>query len=185
MTVRLCALIAGAACAGSLAACAHPDACASGATCATLEIEAVGIRSIDQLELDVVYEGRHGNTTIGTAGTPMRLPLTVALRLDLPDSPLIHVSLIAAGKLGGQVLGAGGDTTVVQQGFDVTTLVVMEPFDPCVEGELYCGLSLGILGQDDAVLYRCTGGVPIFFMQCSGGCDLYQGSHGQCRGAAR
>lgn len=178
------ALIAGAAGAGPLAACLHGDPCASGATCVSLEVDSFEIKTIDQLVVDVVYGEHHGNTTIGTAGDSMDLPFSFGLTLDLPDDPLIQVHLIAAAKLGGHVLGAGGDSTAVQQGHQTSSLVLIEPFTPCVEGELYCGLSLDILGEDSGALYRCTGGVPIFTMQCSNGCDPDTGAHGQCFGGA-
>lgn len=179
MSAGLRALIAGAA-AGSLAACLHPDPCASGATCVNVAIDSFSIKRIDQLELDVVYGGHHGTTTLGTVGDAFGLPVTIPITLDLPASPLIDVSVLVAGKLGGSVLGLGGESATVQQGNQATALILMEPYNGCAEGELYCGLSLAILGADDGALYRCTGGVPIFAMQCSSGCNPYGGSHGQC-----
>lgn len=178
------ALAAGAA-AGALAACGHSDPCASGVSCVNLVIDSIRIQTIDQLELDVVYDGHHGTTTLGTAGDSFGLPIMVPLTLDVPGSPLIDVSLIVAGKLGGHVLGAGGDSTTVQRGSQTSTLVLIDPFTPCIEGELYCSLSLDLLGADSEVLYRCTGGVPIFSMRCSSGCNPYGGAHGQCAGSAR
>jgi hypothetical protein len=175
------ALIAGVA-AGSLAACQQPDPCGNGATCMNLVIDSLEVKRIDQLELDVVYGGHHGTTTLGTVGDAFGLPISIPLTLDLPASPLIDVRVIAAGKLGGTVLGLGGESATVQQGTQASALVLMEPFDPCVEGELYCGLNLNVLGADNEALYRCTGGVPIFSMRCSSGCNSSQGSHGQCVG---
>ena len=178
MIRALRARIAGVAGAGLLAACtqvdlpADPaaDPCADVATCVRLDVDSRVILTIDQLELDVVYAGHHATTTTGTVGKTVDLPFSLALTLDLPDPPLIQVDLIAAGKLGGSVLGAAAASTTVQQGHHATGNVFLEPTDPCVEGALYCGGTSSGVDGDLKTLYRCTGGVPIFYAQCSSGC---------------
>jgi hypothetical protein len=177
------ALLAGAAVAGFLAACSNinMDPCAGAATCVSLDVDSLFVESIDQLELDVVYADLHATTTIGMAGTPVSLPLAIPLTLDLPKSPLIQIELVAAAKLRGALLGAGAASTTVQQGYHGALRIFVEPVDPCTEGAVYCGGTIGIL-RDGQTLYRCTGGVPIFYARCSSGCSPHFEAQGECFG---
>lgn len=176
-------LIAGAVGTGSLAACGlgASDPCDGAATCVVLDVDSVSIRTIDQLQVDVVYNDHHGTTTIGTIGQPIRVPFSFPLKLDLPDSALIQVDLIAAGKLAGTVIGAGTSSTTVQRGYRESDFILLWPTEPCVEGALYCGGTPDILA-DTMSLYRCTGGVPTFYTRCSSSCSPYHGMGGQCDG---
>jgi hypothetical protein len=176
------ALITRAVGAGSLAACdlAGPDPCEGVDTCVLLDVDSVVIRTIDQLQLDVVYDDHHGTTTIGT-GQPISVPFSFPLKLNLPGSPLIKVDIIAAGKLAGRVIGAGTASSTVQRGYRDSGFILMWPTEPCVEGALYCGGTYEILA-DVGSLYRCTGGVPMFHARCSSGCSPHFSPGGQCDG---
>jgi hypothetical protein len=182
-------LLAAAVGAGALAACAVPDdpslpgntdPCADAATCVRLEVDSTVIQTIDQLELDLVYAGHHATITTGTVGQPIDLPVSVPLTLNLPSSPLIDIAIVAAGKLGGNVLGAGAGSTTVQQGHEALASVFLEPSDPCTEGGLYCGASR--VAGDPETIYRCTGGVPIYYFRCSSGCISRSGENAECIG---
>lgn len=185
------ARIAAVAGAGVLAACTgvelpppivDPAPCAGVATCVVLDVNSLVIKTIDQLELDVVYAGHHATVTTGTVGKTIDLPSSLPLRLDLPDPPLIQVDLIAAGKLGGSVLGLGASSTTVQQGHQATAGFLLEPAAPCVEGALYCGGTTSGASADVDALYRCTGGVPIFYARCSSGCTRFLQPDAVCFG---
>lgn len=146
-----------------------------------LGVDSLVIQTIDQLELDVVYAGHHATITTGTVGKTIDLPSSLPLTLELPGPPLIQVDLIAAGKLGGSVLGLAADSITVQQGHQASARFFLEP-DPCVEGALYCGgTGIGVLA-DGKTLYRCTGGVPIFYVQCSSGCFPHFEPNAVCTG---
>jgi hypothetical protein len=181
------ALIAGMAGAGVLA-CNHDyasflgaDPCAAAGTCVRLEVDSSVIHTIDQLELDVVYAGHHATITTGTVGTTIELPFSFPLKLNLPGSPLIDVDLVLAGKLGGRVIGADAGSTTVQQGYHASVFFLLGPIDPCSEGTLYCGGIPGVFA-DTRSLYRCTGGVPIFYTECSSGCTDRRDEGGLCYG---
>ncbi len=174
-------LVAGAAVVGLLGACGDADPCAGAATCVELDLESADLKTIDQLELDVVYAGLHATTTTGTTGNSVDLPLAIPLTLDVPGSPLIQVNLIAAGKLGGSVLGLGAGSTSVQQGFHTSMFILLEPASPCTEGALSCGDTIGILGAG-STLYQCTDGVPIFYAPCSFSCSSISHPQAVCLG---
>ncbi|HEX3473663.1 MAG TPA: hypothetical protein VHT91_01415 [Kofleriaceae bacterium] len=184
-----CARIAAAGGAGLLAACTQADPpadpCAGAATCVRLDIDSGVIRTIDQLELDMVIAGQHAAgspVTTGTVGTTVDLPFSLPVTLDLPAPPVIQVDFTVAGKLGGSVLGAAWVSTMVQQGQHASGLVLLESMDPCVEGALYCGgTGVGVLA-DGSTLYRCTGGVPIYDAACSAGCFPHYQPDGVCFG---
>jgi hypothetical protein len=186
------ALVAGAVGAAALAACATPqdrndlgipggtDPCADVDTCVRLDVNSTVIQTIDQLELDLVYAGYHATTTTGTIGQPIDVPFSIPVRLNLPGSPLIDIAIVAAGKLGGQVLGAGAESTTVQQGHHALASIFLEPSLPCTEGGLYCGGSH--VAGDPRSIYRCTGGAPIYYFRCSSGCIAQTGEDAECIG---
>jgi hypothetical protein len=165
--------------AGLFAACGGTDAdrCAPGTTCVRLDVDGLTIEAIDQLELDLVYDDHHATITTGTNGTPVRLPISVPITLEL-SSPLIHLEVVAAGRLGGTVLGGGAASTSVQQGYQAALDIFLFPFDPCTEGELYCGGTFEI--EANHALYRCTGGVPIFYARCRLTCFDHLHAQGYC-----
>lgn len=188
------ARIAAAAGAGLLAACtqaelpadsqANPpaDRCASSATCVLLTVDSLVIRKIDQVELDLVYPGQHATITTGTLGTTIDLPSSFPLTLDLADPPVIQVDLVAAGKLGGSVLGLDTNSIQVQQGQQTSVRFLLQAVGPCVEGALYCGGTEGASGPDIDALYRCIGGIPTFYAACSSGCTRPFEPNGVCFG---
>lgn len=192
MTPGWRALVAAALGSAALPACSLPDdpgssglpdnfdPCAGAGTCVRLDIESTVIKTIDQVELDLVYDGHHATTTTGTVGQLVDLPVSIPLRLNLPSSPLINVAIVAAGKLAGNVLGAGADSTTVQQGHSALAVVFLEPSDPCTENGLYCGGSR-VAGDPEAI-YRCTGSVPIFYFRCTSGCISHSGADAECIG---
>jgi hypothetical protein len=167
---------------GLLAACrdAGPS-CVEATTCVRIDVDGLFVNEIDQLQLDVVYADRHATTTTGTVGTSIDLPLSIPLTLDLPGSPLIEIHIIAAGKLGGRVVGVdAGSTTVPRGNHEVISLLLVTSF-PCTEGALYCGGTTGLQAESES-LYRCSGGVPIFYARCSRGCSPYFGEDAHCFG---
>jgi hypothetical protein len=176
-----CEPVAAAAVAALLAACAGTDPCAGAATCMLLDVDAVGIDTIDQLELDVIYADHHGTVTTGVRGNPVSLPITVPVHIDLPGTPLIQIDILAAGRLDGHLLGADAVSTTVQQGHDESHLVLLTPVSPCTEGALYCGGFAGILAAI-RTLYRCTDGLPVFYARCSFACSPFLDEPAVCDG---
>lgn len=167
---------------GLLAACSTAgDPCDGAATCVRLDVHGTFVETIDQLTLDVVYGSHHATTTAGTAGELVDLPVTTAIILDLPSSPTIEVDIIAAGKLRGALLGAGAASTTVQQGHQGSMLVLLGTATPCIEGALYCGGTETIFAEF-GTLYRCTGGIPIFYAKCSFSCSSLGTANGVCAG---
>ena len=191
--IRTRARLAVAAGAGLLVACTQTDMpgdqpadpCAAAATCVDLEIDSFMFLTIDQLELDVVIDRQHAAgspRTTGTVGQTVDLPTSLHLALDLPGPSPIDVDVIAAGKLNGSVLGTAGRSVTVQQGQQATVGIFLQRADPCVEGELYCGGTDSTAGADGNTLYRCTGGVPIFYASCSSVCLGLHVPHAVCYG---
>ena len=176
------ALAAGAA-AACLAACGivGEDPCGDAATCVRVDVDSTVVATIDQLELDLVYGGVHATTTTGAIGAPRDLPLSTAIILELPSSPLVQIDLVAAGKLAGTVLGTDAASSTVQQGHHATLSVYLNPVSPCTEGALYCGGS-GDVSGDFHALYQCTDGLPIFYARCSSGCTSSVDDGAQCYG---
>lgn len=175
---------AGATVAACLAACSStPDPCAGATTCVQVDVISSVIETIDQLELDVVYGGVHATITTGAVGDPRDLPLSTAIILDLPGSSLISIDVVAAGKLGGLVLGGNAVSTTVQPGHQAEAIIYLLPVTPCIEGALYCGGTSSIFA-DTRTLYRCTGNVPIFYARCSSGCiDSSTSDNAECFGS--
>jgi hypothetical protein len=164
-----------------LAACSDDDPCGGALTCLRVDIESATVDVIDQLELDVVYEAFHDTTTIGPTG-PASLPLATAVILDVANAPTIHVGVVAAGKLGGALLGTGAASTIVDAGHHARVRIVLAPVELCVAGALYCGDHM--LAGDPETLYRCnSGGVPTARgARCAYGCIFQTGKDDACRG---
>jgi hypothetical protein len=95
---------------------------------------------------------------------------------------VIDIRVIAAGRLDGRLLGADGAMATVPHGADAAMDVFLERVVPCTEGAVYCGGTPGIVGEIQS-LYRCGGGVPIFYMRCSAGC-ITEAGQGVCAGGA-
>src|SRR5690348_3907460 len=158
-----------------------PDPCGDAATCVQIDVDSFRIETIDQLELDVVYGNVHSTTTTGARGTPLDLPVSTAILLDLPG-PLIQLRFVAAARLDGTVLGADFGAVTVQSGHRASTSVDLTTFEPCVEGAIYCG-GVGSFSADFATLYRCDHGVPLYYARCSSGCTRNGEPDGLCFGA--
>jgi len=174
--VTLRALLASAA---VLAGCSTDgDPCDGADTCVQLDVDGLEVRTIDQVELDLIYAGHHATTTVGTIGDAKDLPFSFPLRLDVPD-PLISISVIAAGRLNGTVLGLDAANTTVQQGHHESLRLLLGAAHGCTEGGLYCGGTDDVLA-DGRSLYRCTRQVPIFYMRCRGSCYPHYDDHALC-----
>jgi hypothetical protein len=162
------------------------DRCEGIDTCVELEVDGLLIERIDQLVIDLLYAGHHDTDTVGTPGREIALPVSIPLAFDLPGSPLIDVDVFVAGRLGGAVLGLDAGSTTVQQGAHGHIRVFLSPSSTCDEGKLYCGGVGGVFAEPRS-LYRCTGGVPIFYTQCKTRCtshsdaDAVCGGNGLCR----
>jgi hypothetical protein len=168
--------------AAALAGCiSTPDPCGDATTCVHLDVDSFLIRTIDQLELDLVYGHVHSTTTIGTKGTSIELPVSTALILDLPG-PLIDVSFVAAARLNGKVLGADAQSVSVQSGHQTTAFLHLESFEDCIEGEIYCG-GVGTFSADFETLYQCDHGVPLYYAKCPATCSEQGDPGGVCFGS--
>jgi hypothetical protein len=157
-----------------------PDPCGDAQTCVTIDVDSFLIRTIDQLELDLVYGNVHTTTTTGTRGTSIDLPVSTALILDLPG-PLIEVTFIAAARLDGAVLGADAGQITVQSGHRSSTSIDLSPFGTCVESAIYCG-GVGVFTAEFETLYQCDHGVPLYYARCPSGCGPIAGPGGVCYG---
>lgn len=157
------------------------DPCGDAPTCAVIVADSVSIHTIDQLVLDLVYNGIHGVAVTGLEGDARSLPLATAVILDVPDTPLIHLDLLAAGKLRGSVLAADASSITIQPGNHESIHLLLTPVDPCTEGALYCG-GIGGIFADGESLYRCTGSFLQFYTRCQHGCTPHSLTGGVCIG---
>ncbi|CAN5911101.1 hypothetical protein BH11MYX3_BH11MYX3_03670 [soil metagenome] len=167
------ALVAG--CAGA------DDPCdgRSGA-CITVTVEAPAIDRIDQLEVDLLYDGLHTTTTtLPSQGGTSGFPLVLAIELDL--SRPATVGVVAAGKLSGNVLGTGaGSLALAPATHDGLGLLLAAP-DECTAGAFYCGGDK--LAGDPQTLYQCNGGgVPLARGVCASQCSVRPANDDTCRG---
>jgi hypothetical protein len=163
-------------------ACRDDDPCAGADTCIQLDVESATVERIDHLELDVVYGTRHATTTTQAAdGHLTALPLSTAIVLgDTGDDP-IAVGIVAAGKLGGTVLGTGAASTTIAPGRHAAVELELSPAKDCSAGAHYCGGDM--LAGDPRTLYECNaGGVPIARGRCPGDCAVRPGKDDVCRG---
>jgi hypothetical protein len=151
-----------------LVACGDADPCDGvKGRCISLHVDSSTIAKIDQLELDVLYGGRHGTAT--TSDGVVELPLVTSI--ELPGSGAVSVGVVAAGKLAGVVLGTGAAQTNVAAGAHVElSLELAKPAD-CTAGAYYCGGDK--LAGDPDTLYQCNGGgVPLARGTCVNGCTV-------------
>jgi hypothetical protein len=146
-----------------VAACDAGDPCDDVAgTCATLHVESAVVDAVDQLELDVLYNDVHATLASqpgggGTAGLP------VVLGIELGAAGEIDLGVVAAGKLGGTVLGTGAvRVRAIAAGDHASLKIVLAapPVPACEPGGFYCGGTK--LSGDSDTLYKCNGGgVPL------------------------
>jgi hypothetical protein len=170
------------AAASLIAACAGtPDPCGHAATCVVVHVDSVQIHSIDQLALDLVYNGVHATAVTGAAGEPRSLPTMTAVILELSNNLLVQFNLLVAGELGGSVIAGGATSTTVVPGSHDAVSIDLSPVDPCTEGALYCG-GFGAILADDHALYRCSGGLLQFYARCMNGCTALLETDAMCVG---
>jgi len=167
----------------ALAACGQPDPCKDvEGTCLAVEIDSSAVERIDQLELDVLAGDIHGTTsTQPPGGGAVALPLVTAIELGGMAEGELAVGVVAAGKLGGTVLGTGAASTTVTAGSHATLSIELAPPGDCVAGGHYCGGDK--LAGDASTLYQCNGGgVPIARGACAYGCIVRPTQDDVCRG---
>lgn len=154
-----------------------PDPCAgvSGA-CIALRVESDTVDAIDLLELDILYGDAHD--TISTGDGVVDLPLVTSLAFDLAAPT--EIGVVAAGKLGGGVLGIGAASTTLEPQQQVALDLVLAPRSTCETGGDYCGGDE--LAGDANTLYRCTDGVPVARGRCVHGCTVRVGIDDGCAG---
>ena len=160
-----------------LAACGDDDPCA-GKTGACIALHVDGpVDVVDQLELDVLYGGIHSTITTQRAGETTEPPLVVAIELEL--AARAHVGVVAAGKLGGNVLGTGAAAVELAPGEHRSVEIVLAPPDACTAGSFYCGGDK--LAGDPQTLYQCNaGGVPLARGRCRTACTVRPGDDDAC-----
>lgn len=163
---------------------AEPEPCAAIAgPCVALHVSSDEVERVDQLELDVVYGARHATTTTRPdGGGAVALPLVTAIALegDVAAAATIEVGVVAAGKLGGEVLGTGAGTVTVTAGAPAELALVLTAPQACVAGGHYCGGDK-VAGDPDT-LYTCNGGgVPLARGVCAAGCVVRPTDDDVCR----
>ncbi len=165
-----------------LIGCGDDDPCDGATTCVRVDVRSATFQRIDQLELDILYGDRHATTTTPATGsrtTP--LPLATAIVLDMTGSEPIAVGVVAAGKLGGAVLGTGAAQVTVAPRDHMAIEIELSPAEDCNAGGLYCGGDK--LAGDPRTLYQCNGGgVPLARGACAFDCLVRTGQDDACRG---
>lgn len=170
----------------ALAACGDDDPCADIAgTCLVVRVDAVSshdIDQIDQLELDVLYGGAHGTTTTqADGGGVIALPVATAIELDVSTPGPLAVGVVAAGKLGGLVVGTGAASATLEPGEHGSIAIHLGPTVACVAGSMYCGGDK--VAGDPETLYECNGGgVPLARGVCVHGCRTDPADDDFCSG---
>jgi hypothetical protein len=164
-----------------LAACGDTDPCAGIAgRCIALRVDSATVERIDQLELDVLYGDRHGTAT--TSDGVVELPVVTAI--ELPGEGSIAVGIVAAGKLGGVVLGTGAARAELASDARLDLDIELAPSADCQAGAYYCGGDK--LAGDASTLYQCNGGgVPLARGYCVHGCTVRPTLDDQCDGGTQ
>jgi hypothetical protein len=172
---RLAALAALAACGGA------PDPCDGAAgTCVALTISARDVDRIDGLEVDLLYGDFHDTATTAAASAA-ELPVTTAIRLDVPAAGPEPLAIVVAAKLAGRVLGTGTARAELAPGAHAAAEIELAPPGDCVAGSFYCGGDK--LAGDPGVLYLCNpAGVPLARGRCALECVVNTGNDDACRG---
>lgn len=168
----------------ALAGCADEDPCADAAEpCIVVRVTSQAINRLDQLELDVLFGDRHGTTTTPAEG-PQRvaLPVITGIELEDPLTEPLAVSVVAAAKLDGAVVGTGAAAIELAPGTRRASISIeLAPPEDCVAESLYCGGNK--LAGDPQTLYQCKrDGVPRARGTCAGGCLERPGNNDTCRG---
>lgn len=118
----------------------------------------------------------------GTSYATFHLQAEQPSIIDVANAPTIRVGVVAAGKLGGFVLGTGAAFTTVDAGHHRGIAIVLAPVEICVAGALYCGGHQ--LAGDSETLYRCnSGSVPTARgARCAHGCAFHTDRDDACLG---
>jgi hypothetical protein len=159
-----------------LAACGKASPCddVTGA-CIELHVESATVQRIDQLEIDVRYNDRHGTKT--TSDGVVELPLVTSV--ELPGSQALDVGVVAAGKLAGLVLGTGAGQVMLAKAAHGELTIELSPVADCQAGAFYCGGDK--LAGDASTLYQCNGGgVPLARGKCLHGCVVSPAQDDAC-----
>ncbi|MEO8843101.1 MAG: hypothetical protein ABI704_16115 [Kofleriaceae bacterium] len=162
----------------ALAACGGDDdpCAASKGTCVTLHVSSPTVARIDALELDILYGTHHSTVTDDGVGT-VALPLTTAIELAVEGD--VTPSIVAAGMLGGMVLGTGWGKVDVAADTHASVEIVLVPQIACLGGSRYCGGDK-ISGDPDTVYECVANGVPSAHGACPGPCVLRTGQDDEC-----
>ena len=147
------------------AACGDDPCDRVGGACLAIHVASDSVQKVDQVELDVLWDGdRHGTATSQTSGGGTHdLPIVLALELDLAAS--VPVGVVAAGKLSGKVLGTGAASITLGPAEHASIEITLGPLKNCMAGTLYCGGDK--LAGDAQTLYECNGGgVPLARGRC-------------------
>lgn len=153
------------------------DVCAGRAdACIALRVDGP-IAVIDQLEVDLLYGGIHATITTQRPGTTTPLPVVVPIELVFDAAT--HVGIVAAAKLGGNVLGTGAAAVVLGPLEDRALSITLAPPQDCTAGAFYCGGDK--LAGDPQTLYQCNaGGVPLARGRCRVACSVRPGDDDAC-----
>lgn len=157
-------------------ACSEPSPCENvPGACIQLRVESTSVDRIDQLELDVRYNDRHGTKT--TSDGVVELPVITSI--ELPGDAALDVGVVAAGKLAGVVLGTGAAQAMLAEGAHVDLTLELSPVADCQAGAFYCGGDK--LAGDASTLYQCNGGgVPLARGKCLHGCTVMPAQDDAC-----
>ena len=177
--VALAPVLAALACAGD----DHPCDGAAGA-CVAVRVDSDAADEIDQLELDVVYGDRHATTsTQADGGRAVPLPVVTAIAVDvagLDPGASLAVGVVAAGKLGGLLVGTGAGSAAVSGGARADIDITLAPVQECTPGGHYCGGDQ--LAGDPDTLYTCIeDSVPQARGLCTAGCQVQAADDDVCR----
>lgn len=164
-----------------------PDPCdAAAGACVAVRVDSDAADRIDQLELDVVYGDRHATTsTQADGGRAVPLPVVTAIDLDVTGLDVapgasLTVSVVAAAKLGGLLLGSGAGSAEVTDASRADIDITLAPVQECTPGGHYCGGDQ--LAGDPDILYTCVeDSVPQARGVCTAGCQVRPGDDDVCR----
>jgi hypothetical protein len=142
----------------ALIACGDDGPCGDiGGTCIEVKITSPTVAAIDQLELDVLFNFRHGTASTMPAEGTVDLPFVTTIGVAITSTS--EVGVVAAGKLAGAVLGTGHANAMARPNSSTSIEIVLRPPDACTPNEASCGGTN--LAGDPQTLYRCNAnGVP-------------------------
>jgi hypothetical protein len=162
-----------------LAACTQDDPCAGvTGTCVTLHVTSPDVKTIDALDVDLLAGAFHATSTT-KGGGKTSLPLETAIELAIPGD--LDLGIVAAGALGGAVVGTGSARLTVKDGQHIAAHLEIVAPASCTNGTTYCGGD-SITGSPDT-LYKCqTDSAPLARGVCAGGCLIRPTKVDTCAG---